>query len=254
MNGFDAWAEVYDEVFHNFNEDLNFYYSEAEKSRKPILELACGTGRISIPLACAGMKVIGLDSSSKMLEKAKEKLKEVGKIKGNIRFEKGNMQDFKLGEKFGLVIIPARSFQHLLMPEEQAMCLKNIYEHLKNEGSLIIDIFNPDLKRIVNTKSGERFFCKEFKNNTGNRMLLWDIPRYNLFNQTIEDLMEIEELDEEGSLINKQYYRFNLRYIFRYEMQHLLEKCGFKIKAVYGSYQKEPYAQDSSEMIWMAEK
>lgn len=254
MNDYDRWAEIYDEFCQDFNEDLNFYYSEAEVSRQPILELACGTGRLTIALACAGMKVVGLDSSDAMLDKAKEKLKSIGRVKGNIRFEKGLMQKFKMSEKFGLVIVPSKSFQHLITPEYQTSCLTCIYDHLKNQGKLIIDIFNPNLKRIANTDTRERFFAKEYKNSTGNKIMAWDMPQYDILNQTLQDLIELEELDEEGILVNKQYFNLKLRYIFRYEMQHLLEKCGFKIKALYGSYQKNKFTKDSRDMIWVAEK
>ena len=110
----DIWADIYDSV-HPLTEDIPFWVEEAQASGGPVLELACGTGRVAIPIAQTGVPVVGLDNSSAMLKVARVKARKLRLTTSVLRFTRGDMRNFSLGkQRFPLVIIPFRSFQALL--------------------------------------------------------------------------------------------------------------------------------------------
>ena len=78
ISPYDAWADIYDSVFSYVNEDIPFYVDEATRSGGPVVELGCGTGRIALPIALNGIEVVGLDSSSLMLKRARQKAEQAG--------------------------------------------------------------------------------------------------------------------------------------------------------------------------------
>lgn len=125
-------------------DDLPFYLERARLAGGDILELACGTGRVGIPLARAGFRVTGVDLSSDMLARFREKLqREDEATASRVELREADMADFDLGRTFPLVIIPFRSFQ-LLTEEDQAIrCLRNVRRHLRKDGTFIVNVFKP---------------------------------------------------------------------------------------------------------------
>src|SRR5688572_27712712 len=123
--------------------DVEFYLDCAQRYGGPILELGVGTGRILVPLAEAGYDVVGLDLSPAMLEIAAAKLRERPEAAERVRLLEGDMTNFDLGQRFALVLIPARSFQHVTTPEGQRATLRCIRRHLVMGGHLILDLFDP---------------------------------------------------------------------------------------------------------------
>ncbi|MFH1454105.1 MAG: class I SAM-dependent methyltransferase [Armatimonadota bacterium] len=251
-HGYDLWAEFYDIVWQDAKEDINFYYEAVKNERQPVLELGCGTGRVTIPLACAGLKVVGLDISSKMLEQARMKLANTGKISGNIRFEEQDMRSFNLPERFGACIIPFRSFLHLLSLGDQEKCLNSIHNHLKAQGKLIFNIFVPNLKWISKGKHKED---KKIINVDLDRTLECEFDsKYDTFNQTIELTIGLTLKNSKTGKSSRQKVKLNSRYIFPFEMYHLLTKCNFKVLNLYGDFNKTEFSNNSQEMIWVCEK
>jgi SAM-dependent methyltransferase len=124
-------------------DDIPFYLGlalEAKAAGKSVLELACGTGRVTIPIAEAGVDIVGLDSSPAMLEVARHKSQGIA----NLRWVQGDMAGFAIEGAYGLIIIPWRSFLLLLTTESQVSCLSAIYQHLLPGGRLALNFFNPD--------------------------------------------------------------------------------------------------------------
>jgi ubiquinone/menaquinone biosynthesis C-methylase UbiE len=112
------WTDYYDIVSNGLEGDVEFYTEMARQANGPVLELACGTGRISLSIALRGMEVVGIDSSEKMLQKARVKAEMAG-VSGKIELVHGDMRTFELGRTFSLVMIPYRSFLHLLSVKDQ---------------------------------------------------------------------------------------------------------------------------------------
>ncbi len=246
----DAWGDLYDRA-HTLKEDIPFWVREAKASGGPVLELGCGTGRVAIPVAQAGVQITGLDNSSAMLSSARAKARKLGLANEMLKFRLGDMRDFRLGRKFPLVIIPFRSFQLLLSVADQRQALENIKRHLTSEGRLIIDLFVPDQERLIR-ESSEPVFRREIVDGaTGRRLRLSEQNRHDPFGQIINARTILEELDVEGGTTNRWDVAYQLRYLYRFEAQHLLEAAGYRLLELYGDFNRTPFDEASSEMIWV---
>ncbi|MBI4198398.1 MAG: class I SAM-dependent methyltransferase [Chloroflexi bacterium] len=247
----ESWATLYDAV-HQQSKDIPFWVGEAQRSGGPVLELACGTGRVAVPIAQAGVSVVGLDSSPSLLRTARGKARRLKLPAPLLRFVKGDMRSFSLGQRFPLVIIPFRSFQLLLSVADQRQALAAIQEHLAPGARLIVDLFVPDAERILR-EPGVRLFGRQGVDPaTGHRLLIGEQNSYDTFQQVITARTIIEELDGKGELVHTTHVEYQLRYLYRFEMQHLLAACGYELEEVYGGFAREPLDETSTEMVWVA--
>ena len=252
MTPFDEWADLYDWVYAWKRDDIPFYVEEAKMSGGPVLELGCGTGRVAIPVARAGVEVVGLDSSAKMLQVARRKARAVGPIGGKLTWVRGDMRSFSLERKFSLIMIPYRGFLSLLSVEEQRRCLEGIRAHLLPGGRLVFDIFVPDLNTLTEDTTAPVHSWDVTHPDTGLRLVVWDQSRFDNHNQVINVRMIIEELNGTGEMVRKLYRDFQLRYIHRYEAHHLLELCGFHVLDLFGDFERQPLDEASTDMVWVA--
>lgn len=252
MTPFDEWADLYDWVYAWKRHDIPFYVEEAETFGGPVLELGCGTGRVAIPIAQAGVEVVGLDSSARMLRVARRKARAVAPISGKLTWVRGDMRSFSLDRKFSLVIIPYRGFLSLLSVDEQRRCLEGIKAHLLPEGRLALDIFVPDLHTLTEGTTAPVHSWDVSHPHTGHRMVVWDQSRFDNHNQVIDVRMILEELNGTGEMVRKLYRDFQLRYIHRYEALHLLEISGFHVLDLFGDFERQPLDEASSDMVWLA--
>src|SRR4029453_765753 len=140
--GYDQYAfvaELYDHVVpYRGRQDVAFFVDMAHHATAPVLELGCGTGRGRLPTARAGIEITGLDLSSAMLARCRNKLAdEPEDVQARVQLVHGDMRQFDLGRFFGLVTVPFRAFLHLCTVAEQLACLHSIHRHLRPEGRLI---------------------------------------------------------------------------------------------------------------------
>ncbi len=245
------WADIYDSVI-NLNEDIPFWVEEAQTSGGPVLELGGGTGRVAIPIAQAGVSVVGVDSSSEMVKAARAKARKLRLGTDVLRFVKGDMRDISLGRQFPLVIIPFRSFQFMLSPADQFQALATVKDHLTPGGRVIFSIFVPDLDLLTRDPLTPLYDSELINSETQRRVLVWHSNRYDNFSQVIDACTILEELDEGGEVARKSYHQYQLRYLYRFEVLHLLVAAGYRVLEVYGSFDREPLDESSTEMIWVA--
>ena len=145
MTPFDEWADLYDSVYSYVVDDIPFYVQEARGAAGRVLELGCGTGRIALPIAQAGVDIVGLDFSAAMLAEARRKMLGAQPLCGSLTLVEGDMRDFYMsGEAaqdgpFSLVIIPFRGFLSLLTVGDEVRTLMNIKRHLGPGGKLIFN-------------------------------------------------------------------------------------------------------------------
>ena len=200
------------------------------------------------------MRVVGLDQSAAMLGRAREKSAGLE----NARWGEGDMREFELPERFGLVFIPYRSFQHLLTVADQLSCLRCIHRHLVPGGRLALDIFNPDIVAIGQwltvKKGGLQRRGDIYKVVSGREAVGWEARAYRTAAQEAETTFVDEELDDEGAVISRVYRNLKLRYLFRFEMEHLLARAGFEVEALYGDCFRAPFQDTSPEMGWVARR
>jgi SAM-dependent methyltransferase len=250
-------AQLYD--FQNHPpDDIAFYVEEARRAGKSILDLGCGTGRLLIPLAEAGLTVTGLDLSTDMLAVAKRKVARLApEAQGRASLVTGDMRRFDLKKRFDAVIVPFRGFQHLPTPEDQKAALRCIRDHLEDGGTLVLDVLEPILEVLVTGTSRLGVSAvqgSEFVNpQTFRRVIVSHVQRASLEQQTLEQWMIYEEIDDSGRVVSKTYAPRTVRWFGRWEMQYLLELSGFRVEALHGDFARGPWRAGGPQ-VWIAKR
>ncbi len=251
---YDDWADLYDKVYAYLNYDIGFYLSQAEASAGPVLELGCGTGRIALSLADAGFSVTGVDISPRMIAKANGKAATLG-LGSKAQFIAGDMVDFDAGGGFGLVCFPFRSFQSMLEVEDQREALENAAAQLREGGLLALDTFAPDMEQLGDRRDEAiPFHIRDVEQPNGGNIVVWGQNLWDGLSQVNSARLIVEELDANGLSVARHFRDFDLRYTFRYEMEHLLELSGFTLEAVYGDFDGGEVTEQSDDLVWIARK
>lgn len=239
-------AELYDLMpDHSLSvkgEDVPMYVDYADQAGGQVLELACGTGRVLLPIARRGHAVTGLDFSRYMLDALRRKLDAAPpEVRSRVRVVQGDMRRFDLGRRFDLIIIAFRSFQHLLTVGDQIACLRCAHRHLTDGGRLIVNVFNPWIEMLADEECLEEFGDEEeFEVSDGRRI-------QRRFRHTDRDRTHqvygaeaIYYVTHPDGRRERLVHAFPFRYIFRYELEHLLVRCGFEIEDMFAWFDKSP--------------
>ncbi len=253
MGPYDSWARVYDSIYSYVREDIPFYVDAAKRSGGPVLELGCGTGRVTIPIAEAGVDIVGLDSSDAMLEAASGKL-ERSSPEGTVTLTRGDMAELpdEFSGRFALVIVPFRGFLSLLTVPEQERTLHGIRRSLAPGGRLVFNIFVPDLRMLVEDGDAAHHLRDVTDPETGRRLVVWHQSGYDNYNQVIFVRLIVDALDDVGKVAERVYHDYELRYVHRWEMHHLLGRCGFEVLDLFGDFDGSEFDETSGEMVWVA--
>ncbi len=248
-DNYSAVADLYDHIVpYRDRQDINFFVELAKESGGPVLELGCGTGRVLIPTARAGVDIVGLDLSTEMLAVCRRRLAaEPQAVQSRVRLVQVDMRQFELTDRFRLATIPFRPFQHLLTVDDQLAALRCIHRHLADDGRLLIDVFNPSLPFLTEDNLGlEDEGGPDFITPDGRSVKHRDkVVVRDLFNQILSIEMIYDVTHRDGRQ-ERLVHSFSMRYFFRYEMEHLLVRAGFEVEQVYGDYQKNPLWYDVS--------
>ncbi len=240
---FEKWAKVYDWIYGEYKDDLDFYRKEARRAKGKVLEIACGTGRIYLEMLKDGVDAYGIDISGNMLKVLEKKAEKSG-LKPKVK--KADMRTFKLNHKFSLIIIPFRSFLHNLSIEDQLKTLRNIKNHLAPSGKLALTFFFPDPEIILKTYGKE---VKETLKTKDKKILINKSYFVDEINQIVESINTIKE---KGKKIWEE--KFNIAFIYKREFELLLRIAGFSKWKVYGGFNREPLKNHKQEMVWLIEK
>jgi SAM-dependent methyltransferase len=250
-------ADLYDVTYEDRSlRDVDFFIEYSRKAKGKILELGCGTGRVLIPTAVSGCDITGLDISRHMLGKCQRNLsQQPGEVQERVKLIQGNMVDFHLSENYSLVTIPFRPFHHLISTEEQKACLNHALKHLVSQGLLILDLVNCYPPSMYDPKYwAEQETRKDLKLNGGRTLRcttrISDFHRDRQYN----DLELIYYVSSPDTGVERFVQAFPFRYFFRYEVEHLLDLCGFRVLDLFGDYDRSEFANDSPEMIFVAQK
>jgi SAM-dependent methyltransferase len=257
-------AEYYDATWIvRERADLDFYLGCAAACCGPpgrgrdrrVLELGCGTGRVLLRLAESEHRVCGLDLSPHMLSRCREKLSQLPRdVQERVRLVAGDMTAFDLGEKFALIIIPFRPFQHLLAVEDQLACLAAAKRHLAPGGRLVFDLFQTDARRMHDPLFlQERPVPGEVTLDDGRVVRVRE--RTIAFHRAMQsnDVELIYCVTHPDGRMERFPNPFRIRYFFRYEVEHLLARAGFRVAELFGDFTRAPLRDDSPDMIFIAE-
>lgn len=251
MSEYDNFARFYDLEYQRYTDDLDFYLNMARRTESPILELACGTGRVLLPLARAGHRVTGLDISQPMLAIAQEKVAaEPPAVQQRISLILADMRRFRIPERFRLAFYAINSFMHLMTRSDQTRSLRCVRRHLADDGLLIVDLFNPDLALF--DSNGHLFYDRTLTDpKTGTIITKMVSTRVDRANQVNYITFFYDELGPENQ-VQRTVATISQRYLYRYEMEYLLERCGFALEHLYGSYDLDEFTFESPKMIFVA--
>lgn len=240
---YQGTAQYYDHVgLYVSRQDVQFWVDEAQTSGGPALELGCGTGRILMPTAKAGVEITGLDISESMLATCREKLQlETKQVQDRVQLVRSDMRSFDVGSDFALVTLPFRPFQHLVEVEDQLACLDSIRRALRTGGRLVLDLFNPSIPKL-NEPLGEVVFTEDPFTMPDGRIVVRKhrfVDR-DLFGQ-VNTIDLIHAITWPDGRYEEDVWQFRMRYFFRYEIEHLVERAGFRFEAIYADYDRSPY-------------
>ena len=249
-------VQLYDVAVSDWPGEIDFYRAlaiEVKKRGGSILEIGCGTGRVTLQLAQEGVSMVGMDFSPAMLGIARQKSQGLP----NIRWMEGDMLAFELKECFDLIIIPGHSFQFMLTPEDQAACLNCIRQHLTPRGKLVLHINHDDLSWLGGLVEGRGTDFKlkgEYRqNSTKGSVRAWTAWSYEAGTQTASAVDAWEYLGEDGTVMErKESAPKRLHVVFPFEMEHLLARVGFEVEALYGDFFQHELQNTSPDMIWVA--
>ena len=222
MSGsYDQIARLYDPWSASVTEDIEFYVEEARRSGGPVVELACGTGRIAVPVARAGVHVIGVDGSARMLEVAREYAVAEG-VSELVDLRLGDLRQPPVAERVPLVLIPFRSLLHMTTEPDRERALAAAHGLLARGGRLVFDVFAPAPEDIDATNG--RWLEREpgiFERAD------WDVGERTL-------TLSVRRGEESATM--------HLAWVSAPEWARLLERAGFAIEVLYGWFDRRPYA------------
>lgn len=247
-NNYDDIADLYD-IYVPVTFDIPFFLGEARKSPGEVLELMAGTGRVSIPLIEAGVKLTCVDMAGKLLAILKDKLERKG-LKAELH--QMDVRELDLSRQFDLIIIPFHSFAHIVSPDDQRKALERIRQHLSPGGRFICTLGNPAIRgKEVDGKL--RLYTRYTLPDDRGALLLWLLENYNTEDDHIvENLQFFEEYDNKGVLQAKRLLELRFRLSTKDEFESLARSAGFHATALYGDYSYSKFEEDTSPyMVWV---
>ncbi|MGC4117175.1 MAG: class I SAM-dependent methyltransferase [Myxococcales bacterium] len=258
---YDAIGALYDAENDADVQDLSFWSAMASRTGGPILELACGSGRVLSALVDPQWApVVGLDLSQSFLDRARGRMAAHAAggpmlESGQLKLVEGDMRAFDLpmGEGYALVVIALNSFLHLVEPKDQLACLKEVARHLKPGGVLAMEVFNPENKDRHPGVHGLELVADFHHPETGERVQRFANVSTDLATQRRRYVNLYDTLSADGA-IRRTVREFVLRYVYRHELERLLEQAGLAVEAVYGGYEFEPYTGREDLMLFVANK
>lgn len=237
-------AELYDLVHLGpWKGEVEFYQRQAGRLGDRVLELACGTGRLTVPLAAGGLTMTGLDLSAAMLARARDRAAQAGAA---ARFLQADMRAFELGERFDLIFVPINSLCHLLTRPDVEACYRCVRAHLAPPGRFVVDVFNPSLA-ILGRDPGRWYEVGEYTDAGGGRVRLTEQNRYDPAAQINHIVWRFES--DDGRRVE---HRLTMRQFFPQELDALLAYNGFVIEAKYGQYGEKAFHAESTQQVVVA--
>lgn len=249
-------AENYDLYLPSLGTDTDgfedFYLSLASQyGGQGVLDVACGTGALTIPLAAAGYDVTAFDLSVPMTNVMRDKLSARGL---SAEVFAADMTGFRAGRSFSLAIIARSGFMHLLTPQAQRSALLTVRDHLTDGGVLTLNTFQPHPRmqaKQMDTEEGDHSLRSEYINRDGYRERIYNAISYDYRSQIMRGSWKFETLDEDGRVTNVRVRPVAMRQSYRQELEYLFELCGYGIMDVYGDYRRSPAG---GNLIWVLRK
>ena len=242
---YDRIADLYDS-FVQTGLDIPFFLNEAKTADGEILELMAGTGRVTLPLLEAGLKVTCVDVSAAMLARLRRKLAAPG-VTADLH--QVDIRHLNLRKRFQQIIIPFQAFPELTGAEDQNRALKRIYDHLADSGTFICTLHNPAVR--LKSVDGQHHLVGRFPLEKGH-LFVWLLQTYDQQTCVVNVLEFFEEYDVRGSLRAKRFSEVQFHLLQKSVFEERISAAGFHVAHLYGDYAYAPFDEDNSPfMIWV---
>jgi len=251
-------AKYYDEAYATLEDlrDLQFYLEVARRTGGPVLELACGTGRVLVPIAQQGFRIDGVDSSPAMLDQLEQKLaREPRHVRELAGISIGDLRSYRSERKYPLVIIPFRPLQHMYTVEDQRAALHTAAFHLAPGGLLAFDVFYPRFESLLASVGQEMLELQWTRNNDPATI----VRRY-LRKESVDKINQnfsaqfIYRTYQDDRLIKEETAPLKMAYYTYPHLRALFLLSGLEIVEEYGSFEKAPLGNDSREMVFVLQR
>jgi len=227
---YDPIAGFYDDWSRSVVEDISFYVEEGRRARGPVIELGVGTGRIAVPLAAQGVRVIGVDSSAGMLAVCRERGRSAG-VEHLLDLRLGDLSDPPVQDRVELVLCPFRAYLHLRDATERLRAFRAARELLQPGGRLVFDVFAPGRDDILETH--DRWLERE----PG----IFERARWDTRARTLT--LSVRSHEQETTM--------SLSWLHPDEWRETLRRAGFEVEALYGWFDRRPY-EGGEDTVWIA--
>lgn len=245
-------ARFFDAEYADYMDDLPALQAYAQRTGGPLLELGCGTGRLLIPLARAGYAVTGVDLSAAMLQRAAAKAA-AADVAERVTLIAGDYAEAALGGPYRLAFCVMNTFLHLLDQDEQIRTLRHWRQHLAPRGLLLLDILHPDVRQLAEL-DGRLVWDKTWTDaETGATVMKFVTCTVDQAAQTLHITMLYDEAGSDGEL-RRTVAPYDIHYMGRFEAELLLEKAGYVLEAVYGSWDLAPFEGNCDRIILIARR
>ncbi|HEY2596523.1 MAG TPA: class I SAM-dependent methyltransferase [Chloroflexota bacterium] len=247
-NAWDRFARLYDWEHDRYLVDLDIHVGFARRFGGPVLELACGTGRLIAPLVRAGFQVTGVDSSVAMLERARRRLAVQGL---EATLVQGSLESLYLDGRFRTIIIGLDSFGLLLRREDQLAALRAARAHASHDGRLVLDVANGNL-RGSNEPAEELIHDLTLPDPETGRPITKFVLRRPRPAEQVDELMFFYDEQDERAFLRRSMVELKLRWFTRFELELLLQTAGWRVDEVYGNYELDEFGPDSDRLVVVA--
>lgn len=220
----------------------HFYAALAHQVNGPVLEVACGTGLVTLVLAAQGIEVTRLDIMPTMLAEADHKAKQLGL---DVRWLEGDARKFALPEKFGLIYMTGNAFQAFLNNDDQQALLQRIRSHLAEGGLWAFETRNPNWSDLTTDLNETEWMT--YTNKEGYKVRITEVRQYDHVAQVLDYTLWRRWQEPTGEKVRTT--RIAIRYTFPQELTALLENTGFQIIEQYGNWDKSPLTKNSPSII-----
>ena len=241
---YDA-PELYDLLFDSLDFDLPYWLEVGRGAGGPVLEIACGTGRLLLPIRKSGVDIDGLDSSPAMIARLKERARTAGL---EVRAEVADMRDFAMGRHYARIFCGFNGFAHCETIEDQLATLRCSLEHLEPGGALVIHMSYPG-PAYWSEPEGKPVLEHEAPRPGGGKLQLWDTRRKDVVRQRQDSDVEIWELDASERPVAAHKFSTHQRWVYRFELELLLRSAGFARFEFFGGFDGRPLRTPDDQMI-----
>ena len=253
MTDYEDFAPVYDPDYGHRKEDIGFHVALAREQGAPVLELACGTGRLSLALAREGFEVRGLDNSPGMLRIFAGKLKAEPKaLQRRMRLVLADMREYAFARRFPLIILAFRTFQHLETKEDQLRALRCARRHLAPGGLFVVSAYTIPMKELA-YPDPVQIDMKRRNPSTGNEVIRRHRTERDYARQLDEVTFIYEEKLPDGA-VERRTRKATMRFVFRSELELLLELAGLRALDMFGDYRGSRHTEGSHELIAVCQR